>query len=302
MILSKTTTKAAPNQGMAFIIAAALIWGTIGASVRLLYTQAPADPLGVGFLRLLIAAPALILLGWAMVGPHFWRVQHRDLWVVALMGSTFAGYQVSYFAAIAHIGVAAAVMINICSAPIFTAILARIFLGESLSRMTLLALVGAVLGTALLVGGVPQQGALPVLLSGAALALTAGFSYSIVVLTGRVLAPRYHPIQPITLAFTLGAVLLAPVVALSGNLYLGYSPWGWGILIYLGVVPTAIAYVLYLHGMRTTSATITAILTLLEPLGSTLLAILFLGERLAPLGIGGIILLLGSMGLLYKKA
>ncbi|NTV63690.1 MAG: DMT family transporter [Oscillochloris sp.] len=284
--------------GMSMVAGAALIWGTIGVAVSLLYRFAPADPLGLGFLRLLIAAPALLALGWVLVGPGFWRVRRSDLGVMALMGVAFAGYQVAYFAAIPRLGVAAAVMINICSAPIITALLARVFLAERLGRLSLLALLGAVVGTALLVGGAPQAGDFATIVTGALLALTAGCSYSVVVLTGRVVAPHYHPIQPITLAFTLGAILLAPL-ALANGLYLGYSPLGWSILAYLGLVPTAVAYVFYLRGLRTTPATVASTLTLLEPLGSTLLAVTFLGERLAPLGIVGALLLLASMGLLY---
>jgi DME family drug/metabolite transporter len=233
-----------------------------------------------------------------MVGPGFLRVRRGDLWVMALMGLAFAAYQVCYFAAIPRLGVAAAVMINICSAPIFTALLSRIFLGERLARAALLALAGAVAGTSLLVGGVPQSGDLANTLTGAGLALGAGLAYSIVALTGRAVAPRYHPIQPIALAFSLGALLLAPL-ALVGGLALGYSPVGWALLLYLGLVPTAVGYVLYLRGLRSTPATVSTILVLLEPLGSTLLAVLFLGERLAPLGLLGAALLLASMALLF---
>jgi drug/metabolite transporter, DME family len=287
------------RSGMGMIAAAALIWGTIGVAVSLLYRLAPADPLGVGFLRLLVSAPALLVMGRAVVGPGFLRVRRGDLAIMALMGVAFAAYQVCYFAAIPRLGVAAAVMINICSAPIITALLARAFLGERLSRAALLALAGAVLGTAMLVGGAPQSGDLANTLTGAALALAAGFSYSVVALTGRAVAPRYHPLQPITLAFSLGALLLAPM-ALSGGLYVAYPPAGWGLLLYLGLLPTAGAYVLYLRGLRSTPATVASTLTLLEPLGSTLLAVLFLGERLAPLGLLGAALLLASMWLLYR--
>ncbi|MEI7645043.1 MAG: EamA family transporter [Chloroflexales bacterium] len=287
--------------GMGLIATAALIWGTIGVAVSLLYQLAPVDPLGVGFLRLLISAPALLVVGRALVGPGFLRVRRADLGVIALMGVAFAAYQVCYFAAIPRLGVAAAVMINICSAPIMTALLARIFLGERLGRAALLAMAGAVVGTGMLVGGVPHAGDPATLLTGAALALGAGFCYSLVTLTGRAVAPRYHPLQPIALAFSLGALLLAPL-ALSGGLSLAYPPMGWAILLYLGLVPTAVGYVLYLRGLSNTPATVSTILVLLEPLGSTTLAVIFLGERLAPLGLAGAALLLASMGLLYAKS
>lgn len=287
--------------GMGMVAGAALIWGTIGVAVSLLYRQAPADPLGVGFLRLLIAAPALLALGRATVGPGFLRVRRADLGLIALLGVAFAAYQVCYFAAIPRLGVAAAVMINICSGPIITALLSRIFLRERLGYTALLAMAGAVLGTALLVGGAPQSGDPASTLAGAALALGAGLSYSVVTMAGRALAPHYHPIQTSAMSFSLGALLLAPL-ALAGGLYLSYTPAGWGLLLYLGLVPTAVAYIFYLRGLRSTPATVAATLTLLEPLGSAALAVLFLGERLAALGALGAALLLASMIVLYARS
>ncbi|NNJ10883.1 EamA family transporter [Chloroflexales bacterium ZM16-3] len=284
---------------MGMIAGAALIWGTIGVAVSLLYRLAPADPLGVGFLRLLISAPTLLIMGWVIVGSGFLRVRRGDLGTMALMGVAFATYQVCYFAAIPRLGVAAAVMINICSVPILTALLSRVFLGERLSRIALLAMGGAVLGTAMLVGGAPESRDLANTLTGATLALGAGLSYSIVTMTSRAVAPYYHPLQPIAFAFSLGALLLAPM-ALTSGLHLAYPAAGWGLLLYLGLVPTAAAYVLYLRGMSSTPATVAATLTLLEPLGSTLLAVLFLGEHLAPLALLGAGLLLASMGMLYR--
>lgn len=284
---------------MALVAAAAFIWGTIGVAVSLLYGIAETNPLSVGFLRLLISAPALLLLGRLLVGPGFLRARREHLGAMALIGAAFAGYQVCYFAAIPRLGVATAVLINICSGPLFTAVLARVFLGERQTPITLLAMAGAIAGTALLVGGRPV--ALPAgeLAAGAALALGAGLCYSLVLLGSRAVAAHYHPLQPIALAFTLGTLILLPF-ALAGGLALSYSPAGWGLLLYLGLVPTALGYALYLRGLRSVPATSAAILTLLEPLGSAILALLFLGERLSPLGVGGAALLLASMALLAR--
>lgn len=284
--------------GLTLITLASLTWGTIGVAVSLLYGVAATNPFSVGLLRLLIAAPALLLMSRALLGADFLRVERRHLPAMALIGAAFAGYQLCYFAAIPRLGVAAAVMINICSAPIFTAVLASLFLRERLEPATLLALVGAVAGTAMLVGGAPQASG-AALWSGTALALGAGLCYSLVALGGKLVAPFYHPLQPITIAFTLGALLLLPP-ALAGGLVLSYPPAGWMLLLYLGLVPTALAYGLYLRGLGLVPATVAATVTLLEPLGSTLLAVLLLGERLAPLGIAGAALLLASMALLYR--
>lgn len=62
--------------------------------------------------------------------------------------------------------------------------------------------------------------------------------------------------------------------------------------MYLGVVTTALGYVVFLRGLRSTPATFASVLTLLEPL----VAVVFLGERLLPLNVGGAGILLVSVG------
>lgn len=294
-----TSQPATSTGGLALITLAALTWGTIGVAVDLLYGIAETNPLSVGLLRLLLAAPAMLIACRLVVGPGMLRITRRHLAVMALIGAAFAGYQVCYFAAILRLGVATAVLINICSAPVITALLARAVLGERLSPTVLAAMGGAVLGTALLVGGAPEAANQGDLLIGAALAFGAGICYSVVGLGSRAVAPYYHPLQPLAVAFSLGAILLLPA-ALPGGLILSYPPAGWGLLIYLGVVPTALAYVLYLRGLRSVPATVAATISLLEPLGSTLLAVALLGERLEGVAIIGAGLLLASMGLLFQ--
>jgi DME family drug/metabolite transporter len=286
------------NSSLLAIALAAISWGTIGVAVDLLYRLDATDPLSVGFWRLALSVPALLVLSRAYAGPNFWRVQRRDVLPLALMGAAFAAYQVCYFAAIPYIGVAAAVLVNICSAPIIVALLSGLFLGERLTLVIGLALVGALTGAVLLVGGSPEAGTTRALVTGAGLALGAGFSYSLVALAGRSVAPRYHPVQPVTMAFALSALLLLPLT-LARGLDVAYPAAGWGLLLYLGLVPTALGYGLYLRGLRTTTATVSAIFALLEPLISTALAVTLLGERLSPGGVAGGLLLLGSVAFLY---
>lgn len=287
--------------GMLLIVIAALMWGSIGIVVDLLYQVAATNAFSIGFLRLALSVPPLLLLSRLFAGPGFLRVAQRDFWTMLLIGASFAAYQVCYFAAIPRIGVAVAVLINICSAPLFIALLASLFLGERLNAVVVAALVGATCGTAMLVGGSPEAESPARLLVGALLALSAGFAYAVIAVAARSIAGRYHPVQPITIAFAIGAALLLPIV-LSQGLILSYPPAGWLLLVYLGVVPTALGYALYLWGLRTTPATVSSVLVLLEPLVSTLLAVLLLGERLSTQSIAGAALLLASMLLLYLRS
>jgi DME family drug/metabolite transporter len=77
---------------------------------------------------------------------------------------------------------------------------------------------------------------------------------------------------------------------------------GWTLLVYLGVVPTAVAYALYAIGLRTTRVTVSGVLTLLEPLTATLLGVLFFGDRLGQVGaVGAALLLVAVLGLTSRR-
>ena len=228
------------------------------------------------------------------------RITPRDLGHMLLMGAFMAFYQVCYFAAIARVGVAIAVLVTLCTAPVMVALLSALLLRERLTGAIVLALACALAGTAMLIWVGPETGgARRDTLAGVLLALGSAFGYTMLTLCSRTLAGRYHPLQPITIGFAAGALLLLPF-ALATGFVISYPAGGWALLLYLGLVPTALAYVLFLTGMRSVTATVASIATLIEPLTSTLLAWLLFGEQLGPLGVFGAALLLGAIGLLYR--
>jgi drug/metabolite transporter, DME family len=97
----------------------------------------------------------------------------------------------------------------------------------------------------------------------------------------------------------VGAVALLPAVLLEGASF-AFSPAAWALLLYLGIVPSALAYVLFTLGMRTTVATVASLVTLIEPLTAALLAWLLFGEQLGSLALVGAGLLLGAVLLLVR--
>lgn len=87
-----------------------------------------------------------------------------------------------------------------------------------------------------------------------------------------------------------GAALLAFPAATTG-LALTPTPANLLAVTVLGLAPTAVAYALFFHGLPAAGAATAAILTLLEPLTATLLAVVLLGERLTPVAWTGAALL-----------
>jgi DME family drug/metabolite transporter len=285
----------AERSGGGLIAAAALLWGTVGVTTQSLYQLSTTNALSIGFFRLALAAP--VLLAGTLVYRRAWRLRGRDLALAALLGALMAGYQVAYFTAIRDAGVTIAVLVTLCTAPVLAAALGAFLLGERPSWAVAVALVGALLGTGLLVGVRPGAAAGGQFGVGVLFALASALGYAAITICGRLFSPTARPLEVNAVAFSTGALLLL-VGALPVGLTTSYGPSSWGLLLYLGLVPTALAYILFLAGMRRTTVTVATLITLLEPLAGALLAWAVLGERLTPLSVLGALLLLLSLGLL----
>jgi len=289
--------------GLLLIAVAAASWGTTGATMTLLSRDAAASPLLVGWSRLAIAAPCLVLAaGAARLGARHptrraWP-SLRDLPLCAALGLAMAAYQVCYFRAVTLVGVAAAALLAICSAPLLIAVLAAGLLGERLTSLVRLSLGMAVAGTALLVVGprgldqVTGHFGL-----GALLALGAGVSYAVYAVAAKGLLTRVTPLAVAAITFALAAVFLAPAL-LGEEALLHTLSSGWPLFLYLGVGPTAVAYALFTAGLTRVPATAAGIVSLLEPLTATTLGLVVFGERLGAVGTAGALLLLLALALL----
>ncbi|MBC8162776.1 MAG: EamA family transporter [Roseiflexaceae bacterium] len=296
-----SSPRTATGAGALMIGGAAVLWGTVGVTTQALYDTSATNALSIGFFRLALSAPVLLLACWLFVGRAMFQIERRDWWLILALGALTATYQVCLFSAIRFVGVSIAVVITLCVAPVFVALASVRLFGEQLTRWTLLALGLALIGTLLLSGGGAGLNATTgATITGVALALGSALGYGCIALIGRVLAPRYHPLQPIAFGFTAGAIILLPI-ALAQGLVTMYAPLGWALLLYMGLLPTAVAYVLFLFGMRAVSATTASVITLVEPLTAALLAWWLFDERLGPAGLLGGALLLGAIALLYRN-
>lgn len=285
--------------GVWSIVGAGALWGTTGVASRALYNFSSTNALSLAFLRLALAALILLLLCWRMLGSQMWRIQGRDALLMLGMGGMQAIFQYCYLAAIPACGVTIATLIALCVAPVIVVFLAALFLRERLTPKILLALLCALGGTALLTGAPANPTGFNNLFLGVLLSLASAGGYAGVILSGRALSGRYHSLQINSISFATGALLLLLCSPFT-RLVLNYPARSWLLLLYLGCIPTALAYMLFQAGMRSTPATLTSILTLSEPLTATLLAWILFGERLSLPGIVGALLLLYTIFLLAR--
>lgn len=281
--------------GVWLICLAAISWGTTGTTMVLLHQVMPMHPLVVGFWRMAIASPLLLLL--ASRTPGYWPQPRSTLKTYLGLGLCMAVYQIGYFGAVSLAGVAITALVAICSSPLLIALLAAWRLGETPTRNVYVALGLGLLGTGLLVASPEAIAIRPRgFLWGVVLALLAGFSYATYAVLSKATLAKLQPVQVAAFSFTAATLLLMPALWLQPFTFAALP--GLPFLLYLGIVPTALAYALYMLGLRRTSATVAGILVLLEPFTATLLGVFLLREPMGLLGLLGALLLLGAIALL----
>jgi DME family drug/metabolite transporter len=270
------------------VLLASLCFGTTGTAQAL--GPDGLAPAGVGAGRILVGGTLLVIVALISHGRGaLTRLPRRPMLIAA---GAVATYQVSFFAAVADTGVAVGTIVALGSAPALAGALEWAIERRAPARAWALATALACAGVAMLaLAGADAAISLP----GVGLALCAGASYAAYTLAAkRMLSAGHAPETVMAGAFGLGAVVLLPVLAATGAGWL-VQPGGAGLVLFLGIVPTAVAYLLFARGLRVLSAAETATLTLAEPLTAALLGVVVLSERLSAPSALGAALILGGL-------
>lgn len=274
--------------GTLLILLAAVLWGTTGTSQAL--APSGAHPMTIGALRLAIGGGALLLL--ALMRGQITRNCFQKPGGTILAALLVATYQLSFFAAVQTTGVAVGTMAAIGSGPLFAGVLALLIHKERPGRRWLIATTLAVTG--LLILFVPVSGSVVrVNMAGVLMALLAGASYAGYTLAIKGLIPGNSSDAVIALIFSLGGLMLSPLLFRS-DLHWAVEPTGLFVILHLGLITTAVAYVLFARGLRTVPALNAVTLSLAEPLTAATLGIVVLKEQpTVPSAIGMALVLVG---------
>jgi drug/metabolite transporter, DME family len=277
--------------GYVYIIAAALLWATIGPAARFAL-RAGIEPLEIGFWRAAIAG--LLFALHATVRGRV-RIARQDLPAVgafALLGVTV--FYWSYFRAV-ELGGAALAAILLYTAPAWVALAAALWLGERLTARKSAAVALTLTGIALVAfgsgsGGSGGAGDATAHVSALAWGLLSGLAYAGYYLFGKRYFGRYDASTLFAYALPVGAMLLLPAVRFAPK-----SAATWLVLLFLAVVPTYAAYLLYSFGLARVEATRAATVATLEPVAAAVLAYVVWGEALRGLGYLGAALVLAGV-------
>ena len=273
--------------GHLFVLVAAVLWGTTGTAQA--FAPESAGPLSVGAAR--IAVGGIALLAFAAARGELGSLKGWPPLATVAAAMAMASYQPLFFAGVSVTGVAAGTIVAIGSAPAWAGLIGFLFLGERPSPRWALATAAAISGCVLLVGA---GGGVRVDPLGVLLALGAGASYAAFATAAKRLLDEKPHAAVMAVTFSLGAILLSPVLLLSDSSWL-LQPRGAIVALELGLLATAAAYLLFGRGLASVPVTTAATLSLAEPLTAGLLGVLVLGERLGPVALLGAGLLVGGL-------
>ena len=228
------------------VAAAATLWGTVGVQVQTLFNY-NLSLQSIIFWRLFFAF--IILFSFVFFTNKKWLIiDKKGLIYLALMG-LFSQllFNLFYFSCIQKTTIATAVTL-LYSAPIFIAVMARIFYKELFTPIKTVALFLCMGGCFLAATG-GSVAVLKLNLIGVLLGLGAGFTFSLVTIISKFIINKYHQLTIIVYALGFGLLFYLPFSHPLIIFQMSLPLEVWLLISFFGVISTAIAYGLYITGI-----------------------------------------------------
>ncbi|PZF76191.1 hypothetical protein DK847_13375 [Aestuariivirga litoralis] len=298
----------APATALVLVMLAATLWATVGVASRLFPNDLSVSDAGYGFIRTAVAGPALLLL-WALCGgrARTWP-RLKNLPNLIVFAVCCAVFQIGLFRSFTLLGVTVTVFITVCLPPVVAVMWGLWRQPGAVSRPVLGALVLAVAGLAAFSGSGFHGGNFSSIIEGLVLSVAASIAFVLMSGAARQLAGEHPPLLIAGLGLSLTSLLLAGMVFITEPMAwtsIGQALGQWrsgGFLLYLGLVPTALAYYLYCTGMaRCRTAAGGLVASMIEPAVAAGLALLLLREWLSFQELAGCLLLFGAMLVLWQE-
>lgn len=286
---------AVPSRVLVAVLVTVVAWASAFLVIR--GVRAAFDPGALALGRLTVGALAL---GAAVLARRAWVAPTRREWLLLIACGVlwFGSYNVALNAAEQHVDAGtAAMLVNV--GPVLIALLGGAFLGEGFPRWLLVgagvAFAGAVIIGAATTGSGGRDAA------GVVLCLVAAVTWSVGVLAQKPVLRRLPALQATWLSCTVGVLTCLPFAGrLAADAPRAGVPALAG-LVYLGLVPTAIAFLTWAYALSKVPAGRLGVSTYLVPPLSVLGAWPLLGEAPPPLALAGGALALTGVALTRRR-
>jgi drug/metabolite transporter (DMT)-like permease len=297
-LTNSSPVKPHPIRGYLYIAAAGLLWGLTASLGKAAFThklvsaaESPIDPLILSQTRTTLSWLVLVPILLLVRGRAALALTRKDFARTLLLGTLgIAGSNYFYYLAIEKTTVATAIVLQY-TAPMWVLLymLARHRQRPTLQRVG--AVLMAVAGSALAIG-VFAQGRIKLDAVGIAAALAAALSFSFYNVYGHHLLET-HDRWTIIAHTLMGAALFWLVVNPPWKVLAAhYSGEQWLFLGVFAMLSMLLPFSFYFAGLQYLDATRAIVTSCLEPVFAILIAAAFLSERLGPLQMVGVVVVL----------
>ena len=282
--------------GVVLVLLASVLWGTTGTAHSFAPTGMP--PFWVGALRLVMAAAFFVLLGRVLKDSAHTRSASLDWGRLLLCALCMVTYNMAFFAGLQHTGVGLGTAVAIGSSPVWAGLLQAAIQRRWPSALWWVGTsIGVIGGFVMTLGkGADMSGST----TGLALCLLAGLAYGAYAIISQPLILKAGVSRVNAWVFFSAALISLPIAAVLGGTPTANAQ-GWAVVVYLGVVATGFAYLLFSIGLRTISAATSVALSKFEPITAFILSIVVVGEQPSWLALAGLALVLFGLWLVVHS-
>lgn len=281
------------KMGILFVAISAALAGTLGTFGTILF-KSGFSGFQVASIRMLLSC--ITLLAFYPIAFRGCFIPMRANWKLLLPHSIALvfGFSMLFFIATEYLGVTLAVAL-LYTAPIWVMILAKVFLDETSSFIRWALVVCSVVGVAFILNTQGQELKLSVI--GLCFAFGSAMGYALFAVLGKI---ALHKINSRTLLFS-SLTFSVPLLLLFPSTWQGLEQLFqskdlnvWGSFFAVSMMGTLLINIFYMNGLTKIKASTATVITTIEPLVATFLAVFIVHEILAPTQYFGVLLIIVS--------
>ncbi len=279
------------------------------ASLFIRFAQQEAPSLVVAVGRMLIAAVILLPFALFRCKSELKTISRRTLVMVVIAGVFLGLHFAAWITSLEYTSVASSVVL-VTTAPLWVALLSPIFLKEGIGLPVFLGLAVSLTGS-VIVGlnsacDLTDQGlhcmAFSNLFEGHAfwgnlLALAGAFLSAGYLMVGRSVRNGLSLLAYTSVVYGVAAIVLVILIVVTGVEIVPYQNKTWIWILLLALIPQILGHSTFNYFLKSLSAAYVSIALLGEPVGTVVLAFLFLYESPSLLEIGGGVLILAGIAI-----
>jgi len=275
-----------------------MLWGTLGIFGKLAFEYGT-EPQTLIALRLMVSSITL-LLAVALIKRGLLAIKKKDIGYFLVLGLLAVALQrIAYFYAIDLTTATIAAMLYY-TYPITITIYTSLALKEKISHSTVLAILLAFLGVALVVR-VYEITWLSANMLGVTFGALSGILFALFFLLTKKLRNDYTSWTLILYGDGIDAIALSPIVLSSFSKIASYPQQLWLLIFTIAWFPSLLAYLLYSYALKHVESSKGSILAVVEPLSAAIFSAAILSEKFEfPQVLGVALALIGITLLFYR--